>query len=122
MKKSIQITLKDRTQIQFEATVKTTSDTFVKVHELQDGTSPLFLEINHQQVITFLELSEVSPFVLLYFDEKLDFTGASYSINNGNGSFGIKTQFKRILFLIHPINFKLEEVLLLTVKNEALVE
>ena len=114
MKKSIQITLKDRTQIQFEAAVKTTSHTFVKVHELQDGTAPLFLEINHQQLLTFLELSEVSPFVLLYFDEELQFTGASYSINSGNGSFGIKTQFKRILFLIHPINFKLEEVLLLT--------
>ncbi len=116
MKKSLQITLKDRTQIQFEAAVKSTSDTFVKVHELQDGTSPLFLEINHQQVITFLELTEVSPFVLLYFDEELDFTGASYSINNGNGSFGIKTQVKRILFLNHPINLKLEEVLLIKIK------
>jgi len=98
MKKSIQITLKDRTQIQFEAKVQTTSDTFIKVHELQDGTSPLFLEIDHQQVNTLLELSKMSPFVLLYFDEKLDFTGASYSINNGNSSFGINTQAKRILF------------------------
>jgi hypothetical protein len=111
MKKSIQITLKDRTQIQFEATVQTTSDTFIKVHELQEGTSPLFLEIDHQQVNTLLELSKVSPFVLLYFDEKLEFTGASYSINNGNGSYGINTQAKKILFLNHPINFKLEEVL-----------
>lgn len=111
MKKSIQITLKDRTQIQFEAAVKTTSDTFVKVHELQDGIEPLFLEINHQQLLTFLDLSEVSPFVLLYFDEELQFTGASYSINKGNGLFGIKTQVKRVLFLNYPINFKLEEVL-----------
>lgn len=111
MKKSIQITLKDRTQIQFEASVKTTSDTFVKVHKLQDGIEPLFLEINHQQLLTFLDLSEVSPFILLYFDEELQFTGASYSINKGSGSFGIKTQVKRVLFLNYPINFKLEEVL-----------
>jgi hypothetical protein len=55
MKKSIQFTLKDRTQIQFEATVKTISDTFLKVHELQNGTLPLFLEFNHQQVITYLK-------------------------------------------------------------------
>ena len=111
MKKSIQITLKDRTQIQFEAKVQTISDTFIKVHELQDATLTLFLEIDHQKVITFLELTEVSPFVLLYFDEKLNFSGASYSINNGNGSFGINTQARRILFLNHPINFKLDEVL-----------
>jgi hypothetical protein len=114
MKKSIQITLKDRTQIQFEAKVQTTADTFIKVHELQDGTSPLFLKIDHQQVNTLLELSKMSPFVLLYFNEKFVFTGASYSINNGNGSFGINTQAKKILFLNHPINFKLEEVLSIT--------
>ena len=114
MKKSIQITLKDRTQIQFEAKVQTTADTFIKVHELHEGTSPLYLEIDHQQVNTLLELSKVSPFVLLYFNEKLDFTGASYSINNGNGSFGINTQAKKILFLNHPITFKLEEVLSIT--------
>lgn len=125
MKKSIQITLKDQTPIQFEATVKTTSDTFVKVHELQDGTSPFFLQINHQQIITFLKLSEVSPFVLLYFNEELDFIGATYSINNGNGSFGIKTQVKRILFMSHPIDFKLEDVLRLNIdmeKNKTLTE
>ena len=111
MKKSIQITLKDQTQIQFEAKVQTSSDTCIKVHELKDGTSPLFLEINHHHINTLLELSEMSPFLLLYFNEKFDFTGASYSINNENGSFGINTQAKKILFLNHPINFKLEEVL-----------
>ena len=113
MKKSIQITLEDRTQVEFEVKVQTTSDTFIKVHELQDGTSPLYLQINHHHINTVLELSNMSPFVLLYFNEKFDFTGASYSINNGNGSFGINTQAKRILFLHHPINFKLEEVLLI---------
>jgi hypothetical protein len=113
MKKSIQITLKDRTRIQFETKFQTTSDTFIKVHELHYGTSPLFLEIDHHQINTLLELSKVSPFVLLLFDEKLEFSGASYSINYGNGSFGINTQAKRILFLHHSINVKLEEVLLI---------
>lgn len=55
MKKSIQFTLKDRSQIQFEATVKTLSDTFFKVHEIQNGTLPLFLGFNHQQIITYLK-------------------------------------------------------------------
>jgi hypothetical protein len=114
MKKSIQITLKDQSQIQFDAKVQTSFDTFIKVHELQDGTSPLFLEITHHHINTLLELSKMSPFVLLYFNEKFDFTGASYSINNSNGSFGINTQAKKILFLNHPINFKLEEVLSIT--------
>jgi hypothetical protein len=55
MKKPVQITMKDRTQIHFETTVKTIFDTFLKVHKFQNGTLPLFLEFNHQQVITYLK-------------------------------------------------------------------
>jgi hypothetical protein len=59
--------------------------------------APLFLEINHHQVNTLLELSKVSPFVLLYFDETLNFIGASYSLNGFESPFGISTQAKKIL-------------------------
>ena len=114
MKNSMQITLKNQALIKIEATVKKTNDTFVKVHDLQDGTSPLFLEIEHQKTNTLLELTEVSPFVLLYFDEKLQFKGAAYSLNGSNGSFGVGTLYKKILFLHHPIDFTLEEVACLT--------
>ena len=114
MKKTFQITLKNQALIKIEATVKKTNDTFVKVNDLQEATSPLFLEIEHQQINTVLELSKVSPFVLLYFDEELQFTGAAYSLNGSDSSFGVGTLFKKILLLHYPIDFILEEVACLT--------
>jgi hypothetical protein len=114
MKNSLQITLKDHAVIQLEATVKKTNDTFLKVHELQEAQQPLFLEIEHSQINTLLELSKVSPFVLLYFDESLHFTGASYSLNGSQSPFGISTQTKRILVVHYPIAFQLEDVKSLT--------
>lgn len=110
MKNSLQITLKDQAVIQLEATVKKTTDTFLKVHELQDGQQPLYLEIEHSQINTLLELSKVAPFVLLYFDENLLFIGASYSLNGSQSPFGISTQAKRILVVHYPIDFQLENV------------
>jgi hypothetical protein len=114
MKNSLQITLKNQATIQLQATVKKTTDTFVKVHELQEGTLPLFLEIEHQQINTVLELTKVSPFVLLYFDDALQFAGAAYSLNGSNSSFGVGTLYKKVLLLHYPISFVLEEVLSLT--------
>lgn len=115
MQKLLQIRLKDQNQITFEALVKTTSDTFIKVHELQEELSPLLLEINHHQLNTLLELSKVSPFVLLYFDDSLLFTGASFSLNEFKSTFGISTQSKKVLLLHFPISFQLEDVLCLNV-------
>lgn len=114
MKNSMQITLKNQALIKIEATVKKTNDTFVKVYDLQDGTSPLFLEIKHKQINTVLELTKVSPFVLLYFDDDLKFTGAAYSLNGSDSSFGVGTLYKKILLLNYPISFVLEDVLNLT--------
>lgn len=114
MKNSLQITLNDQATIQLQATVKKTTDTFLKVHDLQEGTSPLFLEIEHQQMNTVLELSKVAPFVLLYFDAALQFAGAAYSLNGSNSSFGVGTLYKKVLLLHYPIAFQLEEVTHLT--------
>ena len=110
MKNSMQITLKNQALIKIEATVKKTNDTFVKVYDLQDGTSQLFLEIEHQQINTVLELSKVSPFVLLYFDEDLQFTGAAFSLNGSISSFCVATLYKKVLLLHYPIDFILEDV------------
>ena len=114
MKKSLQITLKNQALIKIEATVKKTNDTFLKVHELQDGISPLYLEIEHQQINTLLELSKVSPFVLLYFDEDLLCIGVAFSLNGSQSPFGVSTQSKKILLLNYPTDFILEEVAKLT--------
>ena len=117
MKKSLQITLKDQAKIQLQVTVKKTTDTFLKVHELQERYLPLYLEIEHQQINTLLELTKVYPFVLLYFNdegENFKFKGATYSLNEFEKPFAVNTQYKKILLLHYPISFQLEEVSHLT--------
>ena len=114
MQKLLQITLKDQTQITFEVTVKTTTDTFIKVHEFQEAGTPLLLNIQHPQINSMLELGKVTPFVLLYFDETNVFSGASYSLNGFKNQFGISIQAKKLLVLPFPIAFKLEDVISLT--------
>jgi hypothetical protein len=114
MKKLLQITLKDNSQITIETMVKSTSDTFIKVHEFQEAETPLLLNIQHPKINSLLELSNVAPFVLLYFDDTNTFSGASYSLNGFKNQFGISIQAKKLLALPFPIAFKLEEVVSLT--------
>jgi hypothetical protein len=114
MQKLLQITLKDQTQISFESAVKTTTDTFIKVHEFQEEEITLLLNIQHPQINSLLELSNVASFVLLYFDDTNVFSGASYSLNGFKNSFGISIQAKKLLVLPFPIAFKLEDVISLT--------
>ena len=111
MKNALQITLKDKSVITIDAIVKTIQDTTIKVHELlEQGNPPLFLSVEHKQLNTLLELSKVTPFVLLYFDKDNLFTGAAYSLNTTQSPFSIQTQSKKILLLPFPLNFTLNEV------------
>ena len=113
MKNVLQIFLNDHSLVTMETVVKKTNDTLLKVQELQQGDTPLFLEIEHQQLNTMLELTNVYPNVLLYFDLEngnLLFKVAAFNLNNSDKPFAIITQYKKILLLRYPISFKLEEV------------
>ncbi|WP_033960398.1 hypothetical protein [Psychroserpens jangbogonensis] len=65
----------------------------------------------HHQIITTLNLTEVTPYVLLFFDANLIFKGASYSLKSGIGRFTLETQYKTILFLRLPHNLKLNTII-----------
>jgi hypothetical protein len=113
MKNVLHVFFNDHTSLQIEGVVKKTEDTFLKVHELQQGALPLFLEIEHQQLNTLLELTKVFPYVLLYFDLENGielFKGAAFNLNNSDKPFTISTQYKKVLLLHYPISFKLEKV------------
>ena len=70
MKKSLQITLKDNSKINIDATIKNTQETSIKVHELfEEGISSLLLTIEHEELNTLLDLTKSRPFTLLYFYE-----------------------------------------------------
>lgn len=68
------------------------------------------IKLEHHQMITSLNLTEVSPYLLLFFDDDLFFKGASYSIKNGNGNSTLQTQYKNILFLRLPHNIELNQI------------
>lgn len=117
MKNALQITLKDKSVITLDVIVKTTYETTIKVDELlEPGNLPLFLSIQHKQLNTLLELSKVSPFVLLYFDEYNFFTGASFSINGDKSQFSIQSQSKKIVLHPFPVPFELNQVFELSYK------
>ena len=70
----------------------------------------VLIQFEHHQTITILNLTDVSPYVLLFFDDELYFKGASYSIKSGTGSFTLQTQYKNILLVRMPHNLKLNKI------------
>ena len=113
MKNVLQIFLDDQSSIEIEVVIKKTNDTFLKVHELQEYSLPLFLEIEHKHLNTVLELTKVHPYVLLYFDVEdgsILFKGASFNLNESDKPFAISSQYKKILFLHYPVPFKLHKI------------
>lgn len=71
-----------------------------------------------QQQISHLNLTKVSPYILLFFDENLIYKGATHSINSGTGSFNIQTQYKFILFIRIPHDLKLNDIISLNTKTK----
>jgi hypothetical protein len=113
MKKTFQIFHNDGTKITFDATVKSTRETNIKVREFfeQGSIACLLLSIEHDQLNTLLDLTKMSqnPYTLIYFDnyyvDRYYFAAAAYSNNETESPFFINTQFKKILFI--PSSFKL---------------
>ena len=62
----------------------------------------LLLKINHSKTNTIMNLTHVVPYVLLFFNEKYEFCGASYSLNKEKASYMLQTEYKTILFVKHP--------------------
>lgn len=75
-----------------------TNTRYISVKEtINQNENPMLLEIQNQQLTTLLDCTEFSPYELWYFDEKFQFTGKAYSLNEGPGTFQIQTQAKWIL-------------------------
>ena len=77
---------------------------------IDDDTLGVLLQLQHHQPITTLHLTDVTPYVLLCFDEALHYQGAAYSLKSGTGPFMIHTPYKTLLFVKHPHNLKLNTI------------
>lgn len=107
MKKALQITLNDNTNLSLDSFCLLTTDSNIKLaKQLEASSIPLLIEIQHKQLNTLLDFTKAAPYAILYFDEKLLFSGATFSINESESTFIIQTQFKTILLV--PLNQKIE--------------
>jgi hypothetical protein len=77
---------------------------------LKKYTVGALIHFNSQQIIQ-LNLTKVSPYILLFFDDSLLFKGATHSIVSGAGSFSIQTEYKHILFVKIPNDLKLNTII-----------
>lgn len=68
------------------------------------------LEKNHKAITTTINLSKLTPYVLLQFNENKQFTGATFSLNEIHSSFSIKALAECFLVLPYPLTFTLDDV------------
>ncbi|SDR91127.1 hypothetical protein SAMN04515667_0971 [Formosa sp. Hel1_31_208] len=62
---------------------------------LNDGDLGILLQLQHHQPITTLHLTDVTPYVLLCFDEALHYKGAAYSLKSVS-SLSTKRRFENL--------------------------
>ena len=69
MKKTFQLLLNDSNPFIFDAIVKTTHETNIKVHDFFEQDTPcLLLSIEHDLLNTLLDLTKTRPYTLIYLD------------------------------------------------------
>lgn len=111
MKKSLQIQLNGNTLSAILVNVINTKETTLKVKDfLINENESYFLSISHNQLNTHLDLTNIlNPYILIYLDEELHFTGTSFCINYNESPFGIQSQSKHVLFSPFPTSFKIQQ-------------
>jgi len=85
---------------------------------LDGNTLDVLFQMEHKQLLSRLLLTEVTPYVLLFFDDAFNFKGASHSIKSGNGSFTLQTQYNNILFVKLPHKLHLGEIFSLKINDD----
>lgn len=68
------------------------------------------LKKSHKSCITTINLTQLTPYVILQFNIDKEFTGASFSLNALHTPFSLKAMADYFLLLPYPLAFKLQEV------------
>lgn len=66
---------------------------------LGEKSKILLLEVKHLQINTLLDLTNVIPYELWYFDQEKNFTAKAFSFQNKNQLFQIQTQARYIALI-----------------------
>ena len=98
-------------EVPINAIIKLDSSFVDMANYVKEDELGVLIQFEHQQAIITLNLTEVFPYVLLFFDSDLKFKGASYSLKSGIGSFTRQTEYKNILFVRLPHSLKLNNII-----------
>jgi len=89
----------------------TVNTSFVDMQKyLKDDEEEVLLINESASKQTIINLTGITPYILLFFDDELKFKGASYSIQHTNGDFRITTAHKYYLFVRVPYDINLDQV------------
>ena len=108
---SVKLLNEDTFQEVLVKSMYTLESAFIDVNRyIKDNDEGLLIRIKNKTGTSIINLTNVSPYVILFFEENLEFKGASYSLNSGTGSYCIQTQYKTVLFIKHPNTIKLNKI------------
>ena len=92
-------------------------DSFVDIaNYLNDDRVGALFHFTHGQIKSLLNLTKVTPYTLVFFDEDLIFTGVTQSISNGMGDFAIQTQARFVLFVPLPHALQMNHIINIKIK------
>lgn len=96
-------------RVLFQALTSTETTLAIKTN-LIDKDNGLYIKLQHDKLNTQLNLDGIGPAVVLQFDDRQQFTGASLSLGTAAGSFGLVTQSKRLLILPFDKDFPIGQL------------
>lgn len=92
------------------------NSSFVDISKYITGKeNGVLISIRHAQTTSILNLTNTSPYLLLFFNENLKYMSTTYSIKSATGSFTVQTQYKKILILRASNNLKLKYIISLNI-------
>jgi hypothetical protein len=68
------------------------------------------LKKKHQSITTTINLTKITPYVLLQFNKNKEFTGATFSLNEFQSPFSLKAIAEYFLLLPYPLAFALQDL------------
>jgi hypothetical protein len=84
---------------------------FVNMQKYLTDNDGAVLIINESESANkVINLTGVYPYIILFFDNDLNFKAVTYSLESGKGEFRLTTQFKYHLFLRFPLDFELIKI------------
>lgn len=88
-----------------------TSSTTLSVKDLiNEGQKILLCSFSHKNLNTQLDLTDVSPYAILQFDDEGKFNGYGLSLGSSSGSFGLIIQARHVLILPFDQSFPLGDL------------